>query len=91
MRDLTDIIRTKSKENELIIGYDAVMKSIKNDNPELVVYAKNIPEEKKKILEYNAKIAKIEIKEFPEDSVRLGLTCGKPFSVSVLAVKRTKK
>ncbi|MDI6826043.1 MAG: ribosomal L7Ae/L30e/S12e/Gadd45 family protein [Candidatus Aenigmarchaeota archaeon] len=91
MMDLTDFIRTKSRENKVIIGYDTVMKFIKNDNPELIILANNFPDDKKKIIEYNAKIAKVEVKEYPNDSVNLGLVCGKPFPISVLAIRRTKK
>jgi ribosomal protein L30E len=89
--ELTDLIKEKSKENKLVIGYDTVIKFIKNENPELIILANNFPDDKKKIIEYNAKIAKVEVKEYPNDSVNLGLTCGKPFSIGVLAIKRTKK
>jgi large subunit ribosomal protein L30e len=91
MMELTDLIKEKSKENKLIIGYDTVMKFIKNENPELVILANNFPDDKKKIIEHNAKLAKVEVKEYPNDSVNLGLVCGKPFSIGVLAIKRTKK
>jgi large subunit ribosomal protein L30e len=89
--DLTDIIKTRTKENRVILGYNTVMKSIKNGNPELIVVANNLPDDRRKIIEHNAKIAKIELKEYPNDSVNLGLVCGKPFTVSVLAIKRSKK
>jgi len=56
-----------------------------------VVVAKNIPDDKRKMIELNAKISKIQVKEYKKDNVNLGLLCGKPFSVSVLAVKRGKK
>jgi len=89
--DLTDIIKAKTKENKVILGYNTVMKLIKNGNPELIVVANNLPDEKRKIMEHNAKIAKVELKEYPNDGVNLGLVCGKPFAVGVLAIKRSKK
>ncbi len=67
------------------------MKFLKSGRPELIIYANNIPEEKKKTLEHNAKISNIKIQEYPNDGVNLGLVCGKPFPVSVLAMKRGKK
>jgi len=91
MMDLADLIKTKSSENKIVIGYDTVMKFIKNENPELIVLANNFPDDKKKIIEHNAKIAKVEVKEYSNDSVNLGLVCGKPFPIGVLAIKRTKK
>ena len=67
------------------------MKFIKNENPELIIIANNFPDDKKKIIEHNAKIAKVDVKEYPNDSINLGLVCGKPFPIGVLAIKRTKK
>jgi len=89
--DLTEIIKTKTKENKIILGYKTVMKLIKNSNPELIIVANNFPDDKRKIIEHNTKIAKVELKEYPNDSVNLGLVCGKPFTVGVLAIKRSKK
>ena len=89
--DLTDIIKTKTKENKVILGYNTVMKSIKTGSPELIVISNNFPDEKRKIIEHNAKISKVELKEYSNDSVNLGLVCGKPFAVGVLAIKRSKK
>ena len=89
--NITKLIKTKMKENKVILGYRTVIKYIKNAYPELIVLANNIPEEKRRMIEHNAKIGKVEIKEYPNDGVNLGLVCGKPFPVSVLAIKRSKK
>jgi large subunit ribosomal protein L30e len=89
--DLTDIIKAKTKENKVILGYNTVIKSIKTGNPELIVISNNFPDDKRKIIEHNAKISKVELKEYPNDSVNLGLVCGKPFAVGILAIKRSKK
>lgn len=88
---LEKLIKEKLKENKVILGFNTVMKFLKNAHPKLIVYANNIPEDRKKMIEHNAKISKVEIKEYPNDSVNLGLVCGKPFPVSVLAIKRSKK
>lgn len=89
--DLTKLIKEKVKQDKVLLGYKSVMKLIKSGRPELVVYANNIPEERKKTLEHNTKIANVKIQEYPNDGVNLGLVCGKPFPVSVLAIKRGKK
>ena len=88
---LAKLIKEKIKQKKLIIGYKTVIKSLKSNHPELIVLATNIPEDKKKMIELNAKISKVQVKEYPKDGVELGLLCGKPFSVSVLAIKRGKK
>ncbi len=89
--ELTKLIKEKIKQKKIIIGYKTVIKSLKNTHPELVIFAANIPSDKKKMIELNAKISKVQVKEYPKDSIGLGLLCGKPFSVSVLAIKRGKK
>lgn len=89
--ELTKLIKEKIKQNKVIIGYKTVTKSLKSARPELVVLAANTPDDKRKMIELNAKISKIQVKAYPKDGVDLGLLCGKPFSVSVLAIKRGKK
>ncbi|MCS7135173.1 MAG: 50S ribosomal protein L30e [Candidatus Aenigmarchaeota archaeon] len=88
---LTRIIQDKIKTKEVILGYNRVMKQLKIGKIKMIVFAKNLPENKKQEIIYNANLAKVEVKEFDGDNVNLGLTCGKPFSVSVLAIKERDK
>jgi len=89
--ELEKLIKEKIKQGKVVIGYKTVIKSLKGARPELVVLAANTPDDKKKMIELNAKISKVQVKEYPKDGVDLGLLCGKPFPVSVLAIKRGKK
>jgi len=89
--DISKLIKEKIKQDKVLLGYKSVMKSLKSSRPELIVYANNLPDDRKKMIEHNAKISNVEIKEYPNDNVNLGLVCGKPFSVSILAIKRSKK
>jgi len=88
---LEKLIKEKIKQDKVIIGYKTVIKLLKSARPEFVVLAANTPNDKKKMIELNAKISKVQVKEYPKDGVDLGLLCGKPFSISVLAIKRGKK
>lgn len=85
--DLSNLIREKVKKKEVVIGYNNVVKILKTGKPKMIVFANNIPSDKKDIILHNAKLAKVEVREFDNDNVSLGLVCGKPFSVSVLAIK----
>lgn len=85
--DLSNLIREKVKRKEVVIGYNNVIKLLKTGKPRMIVISNNIPSDKKDVIIHNAKLSKVEIKEFDNDSVSLGLVCGKPFSVSVLAIK----
>ncbi len=89
--DISKLIKEKIKQDKVLLGYKSVMKSLKSSRPELIVYANNLPDDRKKMIEHNAKISNVEIKEYPNDNVNLGLVCGKPFSVSILAIRRSKK
>lgn len=89
--ELEKLIKEKTKEGKVLLGYKNVIKSLKKDKPELVVIANNIQDERKKTIEQNAKISKVPVKEYQKDNINLGLLCGKPFSVSALTVKRDKK
>jgi large subunit ribosomal protein L30e len=85
--NLVNLIQEKVKAKEVVLGYNRVMKLLKTGKPKMIVIANNIPKEKKEALLHNAKLAKVEVKEFDNDNVNLGLICGKSFSVSVLAIK----
>jgi len=89
--NLTTLIQEKVKSNEVVIGYNAVLKLLKKGKPKMVIIANNIPKEKKEVLIHNANLSKVEVKEFDGDNVNLGLVCGKPFTVSALAIKGSDK
>jgi large subunit ribosomal protein L30e len=89
--NLTSLIQEKVKANEAVIGYNRVMKLLKTGKPKMIIIANNMPKERKEALLHNAKLAKVEVKEFDNDNVNLGLVCGKPFSVSALAIKGSDK
>ena len=56
-------IKEKMKQEKVLLGYKSVMKSLKTSRPEVIVYANNLPDERRKMLEHNAKISNVEIKE----------------------------
>lgn len=84
---LIDEIQNALKENKVIIGYKESLRFLKVNSPKLIVIAQNIPENYKKEIEHNAKVSKIKIEVFDGSSKKLGVICGKPFSVSALAIK----
>lgn len=88
---LTSLIQEKVKTKEVVLGYNRVLKMLKTGKPKMVVIANNIPKDMKETIMHNARLAKVEVKEFDNDNVNLGLVCGKPFSVSVLAIKGSDK
>ncbi len=84
---LEDEIKEALKKNKAILGFKESLKFLKTGKPRLIVIAKNISEDFRKEIEYNAKIAKVKIKVFDGSSKELGTICGKPFPVSTIVIK----
>jgi len=89
--ELKNLIQEKIKRKEVVLGYNRTIKLLKTGKIKMVVLANNIPKEKREAIIHNAKLSKVEVKEFGDDNANLGLVCGKPFSVSVLAIKGSEK
>lgn len=89
--DLNKSIKTALKEGRVVMSYKNVLRELKTKKLKVIIYANNIPRENLNNLIHNAELTKTEVKEFPGDNVNLGLICGKPFSVSVLAIKGSEK
>jgi large subunit ribosomal protein L30e len=55
-------------------------------DPKLIIISKTITPHIKEEFIYFSKLLNIKIVEYPESSIDLGSVCGKPFSISVVAV-----
>ena len=89
--DLKKIIKDAIKDNRVILGYNQVIKELKTKKPEIVIHANNIPKDKLENIIHNSRLLGVDVKEYPNDNVSLGLFCGKPFSVGVLAIKGNER
>lgn len=88
---IVERIKSGVKDNKIIMGYERVLTEIKTKRPTLVIYANDLPDEKRREIEHNAKVAKVRLEKYPDDGISLGLVCGKPFPVGVLAIKKGSK
>ena len=84
---LSEEIQNAVKNQNAVIGFRNCIKSLKNENPKLVVIAKNIPVEMKNEIEANIKYAKVKLEIFDGSSKDLGVICGKPFPISTLIIR----
>ncbi|UCD07797.1 MAG: ribosomal L7Ae/L30e/S12e/Gadd45 family protein [Candidatus Aenigmatarchaeota archaeon] len=84
-------IKDAIKNDKLIIGSRTVLKNLKNEMLESVVYASNCPEELMKDLNHYSKVSGIKLEEFNGNSVQLGELCGKPFRILIIGMKKAKK
>ena len=71
---------------KVVIGTEKSLKAIKRGQAKLVIVASNCSRDVMDDIKHYSKLAGIQFRVFDEDSTALGLACGKPFSVNVLAV-----
>jgi len=87
-KSVNEQIKESIANNSAIIGSKRVLKDIKTGNVDLVVVAKNCPENIKKDVEHYSKVGNLKLEEFDGTGKDLGTFCGKPFSIAILAIKK---
>lgn len=81
-------IKDAVKSKKLIIGSNRTSKELKLGKVKLVIIASNCPKSIRDDVKHNGKLGKVEINEFKGDSIELGTLCKKPFSASIVSVKK---
>ncbi len=84
---INEDIQTAIKTGNITIGYRESIKSLKSGEVKSIIISNNVPENMKKDIEHNAKISGANLEVFEGSSKDLGIVCGKPFSVTTLAIK----
>ena len=80
MADLVGSLRQAIETGQVVLGLHQVRRALQSDQARLVIRASNCPDE---FLEASEDVP---VEEFQGSNVELGAACGKPFSVSVVAV-----
>ncbi|OGI12457.1 hypothetical protein A3K64_04405 [Candidatus Micrarchaeota archaeon RBG_16_36_9] len=83
---MTEDLRNALEEKKVILGSKRTLKYLKLGNVKKVIISSNAPESVKKDVEHYTKLTGIELETFDGTSKQLGIFCGKPFSISALAV-----
>ena len=86
MEDITKMIKDAHGSGKLLIGSRSVARGMKSGKVARVVVASNCPESCRKGI--ITPKSKVEVLELKGDSVRLGETCGKPFTVLMVGIKK---
>ena len=84
---MIDELRNAIKEKNIVIGSKQTIKNLKLKSVKSVVVASNCPDSIRKDIEYYSKLTGIKFENFDGTAKQLGILCGKPFSISVLAIK----
>jgi large subunit ribosomal protein L30e len=82
-QELRNVVDT----GKIIYGTKNVKKDCLINDPKMLVISNTLSEYYKDQLFYYAKLLNIKIIEYPEGSEELGSICGKPFSISALAIE----
>jgi len=86
--ELKDAVQAAVKAGTAVLGYNESLRLIRNGSPGMAVVANNAPEARMAELAHDAKVSGVRLEVFDGDSRELGLICGKPFPVLVLAIQK---
>lgn len=89
--DNVKIIKDAMKKGKIVMGSRTVLKGMKNQKLESVVYASNCPDSLMKDLDHYSKVSGTKVDGFDGNSVQLGEFCGKPFNILLIGIKNDKK
>ena len=84
--DVQKAIRLCVDSGKVRMGAKGALKSALRGEPKLLVVAANAPRETAADLRRAAGESKVPVLDFAGSSLDLGVACGKPFPVSVIAV-----
>ncbi len=80
MQDLVGPLRTAMTSGTVVLGSRQCRKALRGGEARLIIIASNCPDG------YLRSQEDVPVREFPGTNVELGAACGKPFSVSAVAV-----
>ncbi len=81
-------IKNALEAEKLIIGTERTLKELKKGNVSKVFVSANCPEDVREDLSYYSSLSKFETVELEILNDELGIVCKKPFSVSIVCIKK---
>jgi len=87
MTDLNKPIALAVKTGKVLFGMKNALKNAKTGKVRVIVAAANCPRNFLQDLEYYCKISKIPLIAYSGTGKDLGVACGKPYTVSVVAIR----
>jgi large subunit ribosomal protein L30e len=84
--DLEREIKLAISTGKVVFGRNKTLKLLMNGKTKAVVAASNIPKDVETTLQHLSQISKIKVIRFNGNASELGIVCGKPFSISMLAI-----
>jgi len=84
--DIAREIRKAMDTGKVILGTNKSLKALKNGDAKLIIYSSNCESESRDDLDYYSKLGNVPTVEYRGTGVDLGMVCGKPFVVSMIAI-----
>jgi len=75
------------KTGKVLFGANSTIKNVMTGKVRLAIVASNCPDKIRKDIEKYCKLSGIPFIVFPRNNVEIGRVCGKPFSISALAIR----
>jgi len=82
-----EVIKKAREEKKLVIGFNEVMRGIKDSSVKQIFVAENCPADKVESVSNEATIAEIPVKVYAGSNLDLGVICRRPHAVIVLGIK----
>jgi large subunit ribosomal protein L30e len=79
-------LRNTIDTGKIIYGSNQAKKECLVGEPKLIIISSTISKADEDLFKHYTKLLKIPVIEYPEGSIELGSVCGKPFSISIIAV-----
>ncbi|MFH1127431.1 MAG: 50S ribosomal protein L30e [archaeon] len=86
--DMVKTIKNAIDANKITIGTDVTLKNLNQGKLDSAIIASNCPADIKRDIEKAAKLSDLKIQTFEGTSIELGATARKPFSITVLGIKK---
>ncbi len=86
--DIIKTIKNAIDSGKITIGTDTTLKYMKVDKLDSAIIAANCPKNIRQNIENTAKLSKSKIHTFNGTSIELGACARKPFSITVLGLKK---
>jgi large subunit ribosomal protein L30e len=87
MIDVNKAIATSVKTGKVLFGINNAVRSAKQGRAKLILLASNCPHDMVDDVTHYAKFSDVPVVIYKGSSNDLGITCGKPFMVSALAIR----
>ncbi|MDP2750727.1 MAG: ribosomal L7Ae/L30e/S12e/Gadd45 family protein [Nanoarchaeota archaeon] len=81
-------IKKAMEEKKLVIGTKETIKMVKYGKVSQVFLSENCPEEAKEDIHHLCGVGKVLVTDLSLPNTELGITCKKPFSISVVSIRK---